>query len=1121
MRCKRDKKRTRTANSFMDVLKKTLFAHPAFQILESAYAEKKKVRLQRVAGSFRALVSAYLTEKLRKPLLYCAADLDSAERLYDDLRLLCPQQNVVFLPGVEFEPYDTNPPSPSQLSLRMEATRVFVEEDQWIAVATPEGLTSHFPMPESFLDHQLFLKVGGKTDFETLVTQLHEAGLKREDMVEKVGDFSVRGGIIDLFVWNYEDPLRIEFFGNEIESIRTFDVFTQRSTGAVNEITILPNLSRTATRPVFLNAFLPSDTILFAEDTQVAVQKTEQRFAKAQQVFTQLQAEQVEERAPETLYMNGNQLEDLFSRFLFCSTNLIEDSACETIDFKILPHPDFNGSMKRFLQYVQNEGAQNGVRLEIQAMNQPQADRLREIIEEEEIPFNGRVVPQTLHNGFVVVDPAVQVLTDHEIFNRFKRRKTYRRFKNGEYLRQLSTLNLYDYVVHIDYGIGRYMGMEMLDLGPVKKECIKIAYRDGDHLFVTVDNLSRVQKFSSEEGAAPQLTKLGTPEWERAKQKTKESLKKVAAELIRLYAARKAQNGFSFSKDQHWQKELEASFMYEETEDQLKSINEVKQDMESEKPMDRLLCGDVGFGKTEVALRAAFKSVLDGKQVAVLVPTTILAFQHYETFRKRLAEFPVKVEMLNRFRTAKQQREILEGLAKGNIDIVIGTHRLISADVKFKDLGLLVVDEEQRFGVKQKEKLKQYRLSVDILSMTATPIPRTLHMALMGARDLSHIDTPPGNRLPVHTEIINWDDDRLYHIITREISRGGQVYFVHNRVETIQAIKENLSALVPQAKIAVGHGQLPEKRLEQVMLDFMDQKYDVLVATMIIENGLDIPNVNTIIINRADKFGLSQLYQLRGRVGRSSEQAYAYLLVPGMEKLTDTSRKRLRAIQDFTELGSGYKVALRDLEIRGAGNLLGKEQSGFVQTVGFDLYCKILDQAVEELKEGLVPDVEQVTGTAAKPKVDPKLDVDFDLFIPESFIPGEMERISVYHRLVNFSAGEQIAELQEELQDRFGKLPQSVRYFLIAIEIKLLAARIYAKRIILKAEKMKLFFAEEAQKDETFFTDIIPTLMNQKYTVVRFIDQKDLAVEIKLIGKERRDQLEFAKIFLHRLLENK
>ncbi len=1106
----------------MDILKKTLFTHPAFQVLESAYAQKKMVRLQRTAGSFRAFVAAYLSETLRQPILYLAADLDSAERMYDDLRLICPKQHVVFLPGVEFEPYDSNPPSPSQLSLRMEATQVFVEEEQWIAVATPEGLTSHFPMPESFLDHQLFLKVGGKTDFETLVTQLHEAGLKREEMVEKVGEFSVRGGIIDLFVWNYEDPLRIEFFGNKIESIRAFDVFTQRSTRTVKEITVLPNLSRGETRPVFVDAFLPDTTVLFAEDTQVALQKTGRRFAKARQMFDQLQEEQVAERAPETLYMDESRLKKLYERFLFCKTDLVEDSLCETVDFKVAPHPDFTGSMKRFLQYVQNQSTQpRDMHLEIQAMNPPQAERLRDILEEEEIPFNGRIVPHTLHNGFIAAEPAVQVLTDHEIFNRFKRRKTYRRFKNGEYLRQLSTLNLYDYVVHIDYGIGRYMGMEMLDLGPVKKECIKIAYRDGDHLFVTVDNLNRVQKFSSEEGAAPQLTKLGTPEWERAKQKTKESLKKVAAELIRLYAGRKAQNGFSFSKDQHWQKELEASFMYEETEDQLKSINEVKQDMESEKPMDRLLCGDVGFGKTEVALRAAFKAVLDGKQVAVLVPTTILAFQHYETFRKRLAEFPVKVEMLNRFRTAKQQREILEGLASGQIDIVIGTHRLISADVTFKDLGLLVVDEEQRFGVKHKEKLKQYRLSVDILSMTATPIPRTLHMALMGARDLSHIDTPPGNRLPVHTEIINWDDERLYHIITRELSRGGQVYFVHNRVETIQAMKENLAALVPQARITVGHGQLPEKQLERVMLDFMDRKYDVLVATMIIENGLDIPNVNTIIINRADKFGLSQLYQLRGRVGRSSEQAYAYLLVPGMEKLTDTSRKRLRAIQDFTDLGSGYKVALRDLEIRGAGNLLGKEQSGFVQTVGFDLYCKILDQAVDELKEGLVPDMDQAAGQTAKPKVDPKLDVDFDLFIPESFIPGEMERISVYHRLVNFSAGDQIAELKEELKDRFGKLPQSVRYFLQVIEIKLLAARIYAKRIILKSEKMKLFFAEEAQKDERFFTDTIPKLMNQKYTVVRFIDQKDLAVEIRLIGKERTDQLEFAKIFLHRLLENK
>ena len=1105
-----------------ELLTSKIFSHPEFSKTANSLSKKNTIQFQHIAGSFRAFICTWLLRELQRPVLYLANDLDSAERLYDDLQLLTGPEQVAFVPAVEFEPYGHSQPSPSQLGMRIEAMQKFIESEKWIAVATPAGFSSSFPVPESFLDNQLYLKTGKEITFEELINQLDKTGLKREEMVEKVGDFSVRGGIIDLFVWNYEDPLRIEFFGNEIDSIRKFDVFSQRSIEVVEEVTILPNLFGSHEQTEFISNLLPADTILFVEDSQVATNTIESRFRTAQVNFEALRKENIEELPPEKLYFSGDILRDILDNFQLCKSDLVRDGNAANVDFQVQPHPDFNGSVKLFLQYLNKLAkSDSATQVLIQTQNDPQAERFQEIIEEEDIVLNGKIDSGALHSGFSLPGHDLILLTDHEIFNRFKRRKTYKRFKNGEYLRQLSTLNLYDYVVHIDYGIGQYLGMEMLDLGPVKKECIKIAYREGDHLFVTVDNLSRVQKFSSEDAVKPKMTKLGTTEWERTKKKTKESLKKVAAELIQLYAGRKAQAGFNFSEDTHWQKELEASFIYEETEDQNKSIAEVKKDMESEKPMDRLLCGDVGFGKTEVALRAAFKSVMDGKQVAVLVPTTILAFQHYETFRERLKEFPIQVEMLNRFRSVKQQKVILDSLTKGKIDLVVGTHRLLSNDVVFKDLGLLVVDEEQRFGVKQKEKLKKYRLSVDILSMTATPIPRTLHMALMGARDLSNIDTPPSNRLPVQTEIINWNDDRIYHIISSEIDRGGQVYFVHNRVETIHAVSETLAKLVPQARISVGHGQLPEKQLEKVMLDFMHHKSDVLVASMIIENGLDIPNVNSIIINRADKFGLSQLYQLRGRVGRSNIQAFAYMLVPPMDKMTETSRKRLRAIQDFTDLGSGYKVALRDLEIRGAGNLLGKEQSGFVQTVGFELYCKILDEAVNELKDGVLSEeLIAETAVAKKSKIDPKLDVDFDLYIPEEYIPGEMERISVYHRLVNFSAGTEISEMKAELEDRFGKLPQEVAHFLSAIEIKLSAARIYAKRIVVKSDRMKLFFSDEAQKDETFFSELIPKLMNQNMTAVRFMDQKDLAVEINLKGHTRVDTLDFAKIFLHSVTES-
>lgn len=1105
----------------MDVLKEKIYKLPQLNELANKIRSHQMIHLAGVTGSFRAFILSFLLEKTERTALYIANGLESAEGLRDDLELILGNNKVAFLPAIKFEPYDPHDPNPAVLSMRMEALQMFIAADRWVAVATIEGIAEHFPAPEQFLDKQLFLHVGQKISFNTLIVHLHEIGLERAELVERVGQFSVRGGLIDLFAWNYEEPLRLEFFGDAIDSIRQFDVISQRSTEKINEITILPNLFNKEQKAL-ISDIVPDTTLIFCEDQQTARQKLESYFEQARLIFNHNKQDDIQDLPPEKLYLSPAGYDEFLQKRVVLDTSLVKPAQIHHIDFDSRPHPDFNGSIKIFLQYLRKAASRkDSFQTFLQGANQTQSDRLREIIDDEEIPFNGKHLVGTLHSGFILPALHLEILTDHEIFNRFKRRQAYRKFKNGEYLRQLSSLNLYDFVVHIDYGIGQYLGMQTLEFGEVKKECVKIGYADGDYLFVTVDRLNRLQKFNSEEGGAPKLTKLGTTEWERTKQKTKESLKKVAAELIRIYAARKAQQGHHFSSDNHWQKELEASFMYEETDDQLKSISEVKSDMESEKPMDRLLCGDVGFGKTEVALRAAFKAIMDGKQAALLVPTTILAFQHHETFTERLQEFPVRLDMLNRFRTSREQKRILTDLADGKIDLIIGTHRLLSGDVTFKDLGLLVIDEEQRFGVKQKEKLKKYRLSVDILSMTATPIPRTLHMALMGARDFSNIDTPPRNRLPVHTEIIHWDDELLFNIITREMSRGGQVYFVHNRVETIQGVKETLAQLVPHAKIAVGHGQLPERQLEHVMLDFMHKKYDVLLATMIIENGLDIPNVNTIIINRADKFGLAQLYQLRGRVGRSSEQAYAYLLVPSLDKITEIARKRLRTILDFTDLGSGYKIALRDLEIRGAGNLLGREQSGFVQAVGFDMYCKILDEAVNELKQGL-PEGQRPADMYELDRkyTDPKIDVDFDLLIPPDYVSSELERITIYHRLVNFTSTEQIEAMENELTDRFGQLPEEVRLFLFTIEIKVLAGRLYAKRLIIKDSHLKLTFAEDAQNDDMFFKEIIPTIMNQKVASAHFLNQKELGVEFKLNSPSRLDRLGLAKKVLHTIVGN-
>ena len=1096
----------------------TLYSLESFKQLKEGLLKKQRLHLSAVSGSLRSFVSSFIYDQLKNPLLIVSSDLESAQKIKEDLELILENGKIGFLTAIDSDMISHHASNPALMSLRMEAVQTFLEDDRWIVVATIEGLLESFPMPEDFVDNQLYLKTGMSIDYELLLTNLQNIGLNRESLVESVGEFSVRGGIIDLYSWNYEDPIRLEFFGNEIESIRRFDVITQRSMEILEEVTILPRIGSDNRPKTFINSFIPDSTVLFCEDTDVLLSKTDEYWDNADREY----ADEKNTTPPEERFLSKSEVEKLLQDHLLIEADLVAKKDAHNINFNSLPHPDFNGSLKLFFKYLNNTIHEDPkIKFYIQSINQSQSERIREIIEEEDIILRATYLDKSIHNGFILPKEDLHILTDHEIFNKLKRHRMYKRFKTGDYLRRLSTLNFHDYVVHIDYGIGQYLGLETIQFGNTKKECIKIGYRENDFLFVAVDRLNLIQKFSSEEGITPKLTKLGSTEWERNKKKTKESIKKVAKELIEIYAKRKSKPGFKFSVDNHWQKEVEALFPYEETPDQLRAIEEVKKSMEHPEPMDRLLCGDVGFGKTEVALRASFKAIMDGKQTAILAPTTILAFQHFENFKERLKEFPVNIEMLNRFRTPKQQREIVEGLAMGNIDLVIGTHRLLSDDVKFKDLGLLVIDEEQRFGVKHKEKLKKYRATVDILSMTATPIPRTLHMALMGARDLSNIETPPRNRLPVHTEIIHWNDDAIYRIINRELERKGQIYFVHNRVETIESMKASLEELVPHARIAIGHGQLNEKKLEKVMLDFMHHKYDILLSSMIIENGLDISNVNTIIINRADKFGLSQLYQLRGRVGRSADQAYAYLLVPPMDRLTGTARKRLRTIQDFTDLGSGFKVALRDLEIRGAGNLLGKEQSGFVQTVGFDMYCKILNEAVEELGKGSSIEISDGFTTNKKKYIDPKLDVNFDLLIPNNYISNNAERIAIYHRAVNLNNTEQIDDLEKELDDRFGKLPEKAMLFLEAMNVKILAGHLYARRVILNNHTLKLIFSEEAQNDDSFFQDTIPRLMNQTFTSVHFLNQKDLGVEIAIKGDDFLNKLAFSKKILHYVMNNK
>jgi transcription-repair coupling factor (superfamily II helicase) len=1098
----------------IDILKKRIYSTSAFQKFEIPQDSSQSIFIDGLKGSLRTFFISYLAENLHKPVVFLTSDQDSAEKLRDDLEVIFKDLHVVFFPASEREPYDDHDPNPSLLKLRLETLQHMVETGEGVIVCIVEGLMSRVPAPETFVDHQYYIKVNSTYNFEKLLSNFQKAGYSREEIVEDVGQFAVRGGIIDIFPWTSSDPVRIEFFGDQIESIRTFNVISQRSIEPIDDIEMLPNLDVGENNGSIFDYFT-TETLLIIEDRLIFNDYITSYEEKMNAAYERLLGEGVYPEKPQERYLDKKSLENYLIKFPTIYTGMLSEKDIKKYQFESTTPPTFAGHLNRLFSYL-DKSRKSGLLTIIQCDSKTQAERISEILEDENLEDAAEVAVGALHNGFVLNAANLQILTDHEIFDRFKKRRTYPKFKSGEYLRSLSALNLYDYIVHIQYGIGQYQGLQTIESGGSKRECIKLAYAEDDVLFVSVDRLNNVQKYASEEESIPKLTRLGTGEWERIKKRTRESIEKIAGDLLNLQAKRQIQNGFAFTKDTHWQLELEASFQYEETEDQLVAIGEVKEDLEKDRPMDRLLCGDVGYGKTEVALRAAFKAVMDGKQVVILVPTTILAYQHFQTFKERMSEFPIHIEMLSRFRSAKEQKKIIENLEIGEIDIVIGTHRLLSDDVKMKDLGLLIIDEEQRFGVKHKEKLKKLRVTVDVLTMTATPIPRTLHLSLMGARDLSHIETPPRNRLPVITEIHEWDDDLIYQAITREIERKGQVYFVHNKVKTIDGVRRIINEIFPAARVVIAHGQLPERELEKIMLDFIHRKYDVLISTMIIENGLDIPNVNTIIIDHADKFGLAQLYQLRGRVGRSTSQAYAYLLVPHASRLTDLAQKRLRAIQDFADLGSGFKVALRDMEIRGIGNILGKEQSGNLQAVGFDLYCRLVDESVSKLKREVQG---EETNKDIKRYSDTKIDVDFDLMIPKDYIANETERVSIYHRLVNFRNSGELEAIKNELIDRFGPIPKAVTRIIDAIELKILAGKLMASHIRVNKKNLILKFPDDLKEVKEFHEKIVPGLMNFKNTEVIFTgNQNSPHVQFILKSNVTDQQIEESKNILQNII---
>ena len=1035
-------------------------------------------------------------------------------RIWSDLSGLLGEENTFFFP-------ETAPSAARRLpadaqGMRLHALNRILDGEPALFVVPLSALFVPVPDLARLRSRRLKIQEGQVLEMERLLQWLVAAGYERVDLVASVGEFSVRGGIVDVYPHESLEPFRIEFFGDTVDSIRTFDVVRQRSLARVASVQFLPprdeeNPPATAT---LLDLFSPEDTRIFLEQPELFEQAAFDTLPELPEVWTGDFGEDAEGPAgvEEKMAAFWKKV-DRFRRIEHRGVGRLRRA---DVHFGMTEVEDFRGNVRHLRRRIEEfftKAAETRPEVFLLLEEEFEVQRLRELFEEED--WNGQVHIGlgSFYSGFVFPRGGLLAVTERDLFGRIPRRRSWGRRRGGIPLSKLNALEPGDFMVHVDHGIGRYLGLEKITVGGAERECLKLQYRGGDLLYVHIEHLHRVSRYTGTEGMVPQLHRLGGKDWEKTKERTRKAVEKMAKDLLELYALRKAQKGHAFAPDHLWQKELEASFIYDETPDQLRTIEEVKRDMESETPMDRLICGDVGFGKTEVALRAAFKAVMDGKQVAVLVPTTILAQQHYLTFRERLANYPVEVELLSRFRTSREQRRVVQGIRNGTVDIVIGTHRLLSRDVVFKDLGLLIIDEEHRFGVRQKERLKEQFKLVDVLSLTATPIPRTLHLALMGSRDMSVINTPPKERLPVITEVVPFDQKLIRQAILEEVHRGGQVFVVHNRVRSIGAMARLVQKLVPDLRVAVAHGQMPSHRLEKIMTDFVAHKYDCLVSTMIIESGLDMPNVNTLIVNRADKLGLAQLYQIKGRVGRSNRQAYAYFLVPPFKFLSPTAMKRLQTIEEHIELGAGLQVAMKDLEIRGAGNLLGAEQSGYINAVGFDLYTRLLNEAVARLRAERFQEALPETETEAVPDV--LLDVDLDAYIPGEYIAMDYERLRVYQLLSQAQEEKDIAELEEELRDRFGPLPQPLRVLLQVARLRLRCAELGIHRLKIRRTELTGFFSGEfyGPERQELLQKVLRSIQQLSPPGLKFLQGKKFGFKFRLRHTGETSLREVAEFF--------
>jgi len=1073
------------------------------QITRAFKQEKNHFQITNLVGSSLSFVISETFKSSEKPYLLIFNDKEEAAYYLNDLEQLLGEKNVLFYPGSYRRPYQIEEVDNANVLLRSEVlNRINSQKKAAIIVTYPAALFEKVVTKKELEKNTLKVTVGESLSLDFVNELLFEYKFKRVDFVTEPGDFSVRGGIVDVFSFSNDEPYRIEFFGDEIESIRSFDVATQLSKEKLKKVAIIPNIENKTLqehRQSFLK-YIAANTVVFTKNTGLLFGSLDSLFLKSENAFNDLSKE-INHTEPSELFCNGafikKQLEE-FSLVDFGNQDKPFDTVSnQTIAFNTIPQPSFN---KQFNLLIDNltEYHKGGFKNYIFCANEQQAKRFHDIFDDSEQEVHYETVVFPLYQGFVDVDNRLVCYTDHQIFERYHKF----RLKNGYAKKQaitiqeLNKLEIGDYVTHMDHGIGKFGGLQKIDVQGNKQEAIKLVYGERDILYVSIHSLHKISKFNGKDGKTPKIYKLGSGAWKKIKQKTKARVKHVAFNLIQLYAKRKLEKGYSFGPDTHIQHELEGSFIYEDTPDQFTATQDVKNDMEKPQPMDRLVCGDVGFGKTEIAIRAAFKAVDNGKQVAILVPTTILAFQHYKTFTERLKDFPLKIDYLNRFRTAKEKTAAIEGVNNGSVDIIIGTHQLTNQRIQFKDLGLLIIDEEQKFGVAVKDKLKTLKENIDTLTLTATPIPRTLQFSLMAARDLSIIKTAPPNRHPIDTNVIRFSEETIRDAISYEISRGGQIFFIHNRIENIKEVAGLLQRLVPSAKIGIGHGQMEGKKLEGLMLSFMNNEFDVLVSTTIIESGLDVPNANTIFINNANNFGLSDLHQMRGRVGRSNKKAFCYFITPPYHVMTDDARKRIEALVLFSDLGSGINIAMKDLEIRGAGDLLGGEQSGFMNDIGFDTYQKILQEAIEELKENEFKELYPTDETKPKEFVkEVQIDTDFEILFPDDYVNSVTERLSLYNKLSDLKNEGEIQVFETEIIDRFGEIPKEVADLLDSVRIKWLAKALGLDKIILKQKRMIGYFVADQQSDfyqTTAFSNMLKYVQhNNKSCVMKEKETKN------------------------------